>query len=212
MIGTSREPFSRPPETANSCETFCCSGCHRVNLSGHVKMAFRTSIIWFLLSQFSQSTLYRRNGPNACTFIALLLPKFYFLHKSALSLSKYMSLLLNWINLLNCISLGNHIHDSVTTGIGRYFSVQEATPFLGPITGNVQLEDSFDLSILNENPMVPQSSQVFYLERLTKEDNLAAVVIMNGMTISLVGQNKIIVIDSHFITWSTWYHGWHNQC
>jgi len=68
-----------------------------------------------------------------------------------------MSFLLNWISLfINCISLGNHIYDSVTTGIGGYFSVQEATPFLGLITGNVQLEDSFDLSILNENPMVPQ--------------------------------------------------------
>ena len=77
----------------------------------------------------------------------------------------------------------------------RYFSVQEATPFLRLITGNVQVEDSFDLSILNENPMVPQSSLAFYLERLTKEDNLAAVVIM---TISLVGQNNnIIVMDSH---------------
>ena len=177
-------------------------------------MAFGTSIIWFLLSQFSQSTLYRRNGSNACTFIALLLDKFYFLHKAALSLSKYMSLLFNWINLfINYISLGNHIHDSVTIGIGRYFSVQKATPFLGFITGNVQLEDSFDLYILNENPMVPQSSLGFHLERLTNEDNLAAVVIMNGMTISLVGQNNnITVIDGHFITWSTWYHCWHNQC
>ena len=66
-----------------------------------------------------------------------------------------------------------------------------------PITSNVQL-DSFDLSILNENPVVPQSSLAFYLEQLTKGDNLAAVVIMNGMTISLVGQNNnIIVMDSH---------------
>ena len=120
-------------------------------------------------------------------------------YKSAISLSKYMSLLLNWINLfINCISLGNHIYDSVTTGIGQYFSVQEETPFLGLIAGNVQLEDSFDLSILNKNPMVPQSSLGFYLEQLTKEDNLAAVVTMNGMTISLVGQNNsIIVIDGH---------------
>ena len=106
-----------------------------------------------------------------------------------------MSLLSNWINaLINCISLGNHIHDSATTEIGRYFSVQKATPFLGLITGNVQLEDSFDLSILNENPMVPQSSLWFHFERLTKEDNLAAVVIMNGMTISLVGQNNNIIV------------------
>ena len=85
----------------------------------------------------------------------------------------------------------------ITTVIGRYFSVQKATPFLGLIIGNVQLEDSFDLSILNENPMVPQNSLGFYLEWLTKEGNLATVVIMNGMTISLVGQNNIIVIDGH---------------
>ena len=102
-------------------------------MSYHVKRAFGTSIIWFYLSQFSQSTLYRRNGFNACTFIALLLTKFYFLHKSALALSKYMSLLLNWINLfINCISVGNHIYDSFTTGIGGYFSVQEATPLTYP--------------------------------------------------------------------------------
>ena len=170
-------------------------------MSCNVKMAFGISIIWFLLFQFSLSTL-RRNGSNACTFIALLLTKFYFLHKSALSLSKYMSPLLNWINLfINCIFLGNHIHDSVTTGIGQYFSVQKATPFLGLITGNVQLEDSFDQPILNENPMVPQSSLGFHLERLTKEDNLAAVVIMNGMTFSLVGQNNnnIIVTDASYM-------------
>ena len=148
----------------------------------------------------SQSTLYGRNGSNACTFIALVLAKFYSLRKSALSLSKYMSHVLNWINLfINCISLGNHTHDSIITGIGRYFSVQEVTiPFLGLITGNVQLEAFFDLSILNENPMVPHSSLGFYLKRLTKEGNLDAVVIMNGMTISQVGQNNnIIVIGGH---------------
>ena len=44
--------------------------------------------------------------------------------------------------------------------------------------------------------MVPQSSLGFYLECLTNEGNLATVVIMNGMTISLVGQNNnIIIID-----------------
>ena len=44
--------------------------------------------------------------------------------------------------------------------------------------------------------MVPQSSLGFYFEWLTNEGNLATVVIMNGMTISLVGQNNnIIIID-----------------
>ena len=42
--------------------------------------------------------------------------------------------------------------------------------------------------------MVLQSSLGFHLEWLTKEDNLAAVVNMNGMTISLVGQNNNIIV------------------
>jgi len=42
--------------------------------------------------------------------------------------------------------------------------------------------------------MVPQSSLGFHLERLAKEDNLAAAVIMNGVTISLVGQNNNIIV------------------
>ena len=46
--------------------------------------------------------------------------------------------------------------------------------------------------------MVPQSSLVFCLEWLTNEDSLAAVVIMNGTTISLVVQNNNIkVMHSH---------------
>ena len=80
----------------------------------------------------------------------------------------------------------------------QYFSVPEATPFLRLITGNVQLEDSFDLSILNENLMVPQKFSGNLFRMAHQRDNLAAVVIMNGMTISLVGQNNnIIVMDSH---------------
>jgi len=46
--------------------------------------------------------------------------------------------------------------------------------------------------------MVSQSSLSFWLERLTNEGSLAAVVIINSMTISLVGQNNnLIVMDSH---------------
>ena len=94
-------------------------------------------------------------------FIAVKICEFF--NKCTLSLSQHMSLVLKWKSLfINCISLGNHIYDSVTPGIGKYFSVQEAASFLTPITGNVQLEDSFDLSILSENPMVPQSSLAFF--------------------------------------------------
>ena len=59
--------------------------------------------------------------------------------------------------------------------------------------------------------MVPQGFLGFHLERLTKEDNLAAVVTMNGMTIILAGQNNSIIVRRP-LKWSTWCHGWHNQC
>ena len=138
-----------------------------------------------------QSLLFT-NGSNACNFIALLLAKFYILcsfikqiHVTSLKPDKSI--------YYNCISLWNRILDSVTTG-------------------NVQLEDSFHLSILNKNPMVPQSSLGFYLERLTKEDNLAAVVITNGMTISLVGKKQQHYSHRRPLTWSIWCHSWHNQC
>jgi len=60
----------------------------------------------------------------------------------------------------------------------EWVATQFCNGVLSLITGNVQLEDSFDLSILNENLMVPQSSLAFNLEWLAKEGNLAAVVIM----------------------------------
>ena len=85
-------------------------------MSCHVKMAFGTSIIWFLLSQFSLSTLYRRNSSNACTFIALLLDEFYFLHNFSLSLSKYMTLIslkLDKYRLLHVKSLISFLFTSV---------------------------------------------------------------------------------------------------
>ena len=164
-----------------------------------LKMAFGSSIIWFFPYQFSQSTLFGRNGSNACTFIALLVSKFYFVNKSVLTLNQHNSLPPAWINLMiNSMSLGNQIYDKITQGSGQYYSVDNAIRFLPDITGNVELEDSLDLSIINENPAVPQSSLGFYLPRLTQEDNLAAIVIMNGKTICLVGRdNNILIMDSH---------------
>lgn len=99
--------------------------------------------------------------------------------------------------MINSMSLGNQIYDKITQGSGQYYSVDNAIRFLPNITGNVELEDSLDLSIINENPAVPQSSLGFYLPRLTQEDNLAAIVIMNGKTICLVGRdNNILIMDS----------------
>jgi len=33
VLGSKRRSFARPQETANSCETFCCLGCHRSDMS-----------------------------------------------------------------------------------------------------------------------------------------------------------------------------------
>ena len=118
--------------------------------------------------------IFTHTAVQAHSFFALLMIKFYFLHKSALSLNTYDFLYDS--NNIYCIWLENHNYDSVTTGIGWYVSVQEATPFLTPSP-----------SWMKSNG----TSLAFYLERLTKENNLAAViVIMNGTTISLVGQNN----------------------
>lgn len=164
-----------------------------------MKMPLGSSIIWCFPSTVSQSTLFGRNGSNACTFIALLLSKFYFVNYSALALSPQLSLSLAWMNLMiNSIILGNSTYDSILTAPGQYFSVEDAAPFLTKIADNFDLEESLDLSIINENPTVPQSSLAFYLARLTQESHLAGIVIMNGMTISIAGRgNKIIIMDSH---------------
>ncbi|EDO40170.1 predicted protein [Nematostella vectensis] len=91
------------------------------------------------------------------------------------------------------------IYDTVTNGCGSpFFSVVEAKPHLDSVIGTVSLEDTLDLSITSGNPQVSQSLLAFYLQRLDREQNLAAIVIANGMTISLVGHDsKIYVLDSH---------------
>ena len=59
--------------------------------------------------------------------------------------------------------------------------------------------------------MIPQSSEGFHLERITKEENLAAV--NYEWHDHQPGWTK----QQHYsyrrpLTWSTWCHGWHNQC
>ena len=79
-----------------------------------------------------------------------------------------------------------------------FFSVADAKANLVSVLGNLTLEDTIDLSITTTDPQIPQSSLDFYLQRLDREPNLAALVIANGMTICFVGyNNKIYVLDSH---------------
>ena len=42
----------------------------------------------------------------------------------------------------------------------------------------IQIEDSFDITLTSENTDVPQSSAVLYLQRLTQQAYLSAIIII----------------------------------
>lgn len=126
------------------------------------------------------------------------------LQYAALQLNSNCYLNQTWLSLLlSAIDRGNQVYDNVTQsqGLGNpFFSVTEAqhylTAVIAPVT--VTLEESLDLSITSVDPQVPQSSLAFYLQRLVRERNLAALVIANGMTVCFVGQNNsVYILDSH---------------
>ena len=90
------------------------------------------------------------------------------------------------------------MHDKVTSGGPINFTVADAFPHLESALGKCEIEDTFDLSITCENTQIPQSSLAFYLQRLARENNLSAIVIMNGMSLCFVGKNDcLIALDSH---------------
>ena len=116
-----------------------------------------------------------------------------------LELRENLSLSQAWISLfLTTITNGNNLHDKVTSGRPINFTVADAFPNLESALGKCEIEDSFDLSITCENTQIPQSSLAFYLQRLARENNLSAIVIMNGMSLCFVGKNDyLIALDSH---------------
>ena len=64
--------------------------------------------------------------------------------------------------------------------------------------GQIQIEDLFDITLTSENTDVPQSSAAFYLQRLTQEANLSAILIITDMTIYFVALGaNIVMFDSH---------------
>ncbi|XP_048588346.1 uncharacterized protein LOC125572211 [Nematostella vectensis] len=161
-----------------------------------------SSTFWFFPPYISQSTLLGRNGSNAFTFISLILAHSYITsaNRTSIQLSRGPPINPHWLSMmLSAIVRGNSIYDTVTNGRGSpFFSVVKAKPHLDSVIGTVSLEDTLDLLITSGNPQVLQSSLAFYLQRLDREQNLAAIVIANGMTISLVGHDsKIYVLDSH---------------
>ena len=105
-----------------------------------------------------------------------------------------------WLGILNiAIQAGSHIHDSITGGQPINFPVDKAIVHLNGSIGQTKIEEKLDIGFINEIPLVPQSSLSFYLERLANEpSSLAAIVIVNHMTICFVARDeKLFILDSH---------------
>ena len=156
-------------------------------------------LFWFFPQSISQATLHGRNGSNACTFIALLNARLFHLNSNLLDLRENMSLSQAWISLfLTTITHGNNMHDKATSGRPINFTVEDAFPHLEAALGKCEIKGSFDLCITCENTQIPQSSLAFYLQRLARENNLSAIVIMNRMSLCFVGKDDyLIALDSH---------------
>ena len=161
---------------------------------------YQNHALWFFPLHISQSTFRGRIWSNACTFIALLMAKFFIVDNNAtVNVSNEPSSLPVWLEIVSKgIQEGNSVHDRVTGGQPINFAVDEAIMHLGGI-GKIKMEETLDVGFTNEGPRVPQFSLSCYLERLSHEtSNTAAIVIVNEMTICFVARDgKLFVLDSH---------------
>ena len=138
-----------------------------------------------------------RRGSNACTFIALYLAKSY--HANIGHLPPPTQISPVWAAVvMSCIIQGNSTHDTLTGGRAINFAVDDAVQHLRQNFGQIQMQDSFDITLTSEDINVPQSSAAFYLQRLTQEANLSAILIITDMTICFVAHGaNIVMFDSH---------------
>ena len=107
-------------------------------------------------------------------------------HRNILDLIENSPLSQAWISLiLTTITNGNNLHDKVTLGTSINFSVVDAFPHLESalVECSCETEDFFDLSITCRNTEIPQNSLAFSLQRLTRENNLSAIVKRDGMIV-----------------------------
>jgi len=107
-----------------------------------------------------------RRGSNACTFIALYLAKSYQANIGHVPAPTQISPLWAAV-MMSCIIQGNAKHDTLTGGRAINFAVDEAVHQVRQSLGQIQIEDSFDITLTSENTDVLQSSAALYRQRLT---------------------------------------------
>ena len=89
---------------------------------------------------------------------------------------------------MSCIIQGNATNDTLTGGGAINFAVHEAVCQLRQSLGQIQIEDSFDITLTNENTDVPQSSAALNLQK----------TLITDMTIRFVAHGaNIVMFNSH---------------
>ena len=159
--------------------------------------------LWFFPPNISQSTFEGRTSSSACTYIALIFGKLFGITETATAnIHNEPSSPQVWLRIVStAIREGNRVHDDVTGGKPITFSVAEAIRYLNRdgCIGKIELRQTLDLGFTNEDSDGPQASLSYHLGRLSREaSNIAALVIVNGMTICFVARGeKLFVFDSH---------------
>ena len=152
-------PRSRSPSPSTTSKSK-----HQHNISGHCRQQFS----FFFSQSILKATLNDRRESNACTFIAFYLAKSYHAKKGHLPAPTQISTM--WVAaVMSCIIQGNATNDTLTGGGAIYFAVHEAVCQLRQSLGQIQIENSFDITLTSENTDVPQSSAALYLQSLTQD-------------------------------------------
>ena len=107
----------------------------------------------------------QRRGSNACTFLALYQAKAYHMNYQHIPSPLQISPVLTVIMMFS-IMQGNVIHDTFIGERRINYSVEDAAVHLKHSLGTITTEESFDLTFINKNKNVPQSSVEFCLHRL----------------------------------------------
>ena len=155
--------------------------------------------IWNFPFCVSQSTINGRMGSNACTLISLLLAKAYLMNEATLQLDKDQPLSGQWNTVIvSCILGRNSVYDSCISH-GRFLSVLEAVPFVACSIGEVSLNEELTVCFAREDHASQESALSSQITSYFEfNDHAAALVIVNGKTITFVKQeNAIILLDTH---------------
>lgn len=159
--------------------------------------------LWFFPPNISQSKFEGRTSSNACTFIALLMGRSFSVTRNAtVNIRNEPSSPQVWLSIVStAIREGNRVHDDVTGGEAVNFSVEEAIWYLNRdgCFGKTESREYLNVEFTNEDSDRPQASLSYHLGLLSHlGPNIAALVIVNEMTIAFVARGeKLFVFDSH---------------